>query len=461
MDNITSSLEGRPLGHHERLMKVLENIEYSLYISINVIQSKNQIGIQQVRDAFQQTSQMNFLMHACVKSDTSNTPWFRPISDRELLETGDWMRIDEISMDDEEGWERQIPKLVEEKFDYEIGPLWRVVWATVENCKENKYILYFICSHVIIDGISGFNLICNQIIPLLNGEKPECKPTYFGKAKEEIFYELNEEEMKPLNRPTPYFYRLLGNFLSWKSYLSQSIWGEPEPCAIHHYYEKFVIKQKASQSFIKICKSRGKSVHSVMMVLYYNSIEKTNAKFQIQAPSKVYYPTDLTKFESVFKDPYTKPLGLYINIGLHYMRHSILSGEKDIFEAASEVMENCQQFNCPKPNSTESDLMFVLMDQGLLTPSLADTFPPSLLFSNLGVCDSLNRFDKDGSQDVVLKNHFFTVESRGFFVGLCTFQNKFHVTVTYGSKKAEPECASYFAEILKENILNFVDLYLE
>ena len=206
MDNITSSLEGRPLGHHERLMKVLENIEYSLYISINVIQSKNQIGIQQVRDAFQQTSQMNFLMHACVKSDTSNTQWFRPISDRELLETGDWMRIDEISMDDEEGWERQIPKLVEEKFDYEIGPLWRVVWATVENCKENKYILYFICSHVIIDGISGFNLICNQIIPLLNGEKPECKPTYFGKAKEEIFYELNEEEMKPLNRPTPVSY---------------------------------------------------------------------------------------------------------------------------------------------------------------------------------------------------------------------------------------------------------------
>lgn len=459
MENVKSSLDRRPMGHHERLLMVLEKFDFCLYISVNVIQSKSEIEIQQVRNAFQQTSQMNFLMHACVKSDTSNTPWFQPMSDEYSVD-GVWMQIDEISLDDEESWEDEIPKFMEEKFDYENGPLWRVVWGTIENCEEKKYILFFICSHSIIDGISGFNLICNQIIPLLNGEKSECEPIYFGKSKEEIFYGFNEEEMKISNRPLPFHLRILGNIVSWKLYLSQLIWGQPEPCFIHHYYRKFVIEQKASQTFIQICKSRGKSVHSIMMVLFYDAIEKTNAKFQIQAESSIYYPIDLTKFKSIFKDPHTKPLGLNIDSIQYQMRLSTISDEKDIFEAASEVMENIVKSNNPNHKPSIFEIAYVLMDQAMLNASQIDNSPFSLALSNLGVCDSLNLFDKDGSRDVVLKSHYFTVEYRnGFAVSLCTFRNKFHVNVSYGSKKEDPECATYFTEMFKENILKFIDLY--
>lgn len=461
MESITCQTKERPLGHSEQLLMSQERyLETALYIGVNIIESRSEIKLYQVTNAFQQTSKMNFLMHACVKSDiNNNTPCFKPISDQQL-EKRDWMRIDEISLDDEEAWEREIPKFMAEKFDYENGPLWRVVWAKIEN-SENKYILFFICSHTIIDGKSGFNLICNQIIPLLNGEISKCNPIYFGKPQEEIFYDFNQQEMKLSNRPMSFFLRTMGKMFSWKIYLSRLLWGEPKPCLIHHYYQKFVIEQKASQTLIKICKSRGKSVHSVLMVLYYNAIEKAKVKFRIQSTgSMIFYPVDLRKFESAYNDPRTMPLGIYINTAQHEMRHSVISDEDDIFEAASEVMTTIPQFNCPKPTPNNSDIIFVLIEQGVLTASLADTFPPSFVLSNLGVCDSMNRFDKDGSRDVVLRNHFFTVESRiGFMVNLCTFRNKIHVAVSYGSKKAESECANYFAEMFKENILKFVDLY--
>ena len=462
MESVTCHSKGRPLGHSEQLLMTQErHLEMALYVSVNVIESKNEIEAQQIANAFQQASKMNFLMRACVKSDTdnNNAPCFRPISDQQLEEE-DWMRIDEISLDDEEGWEREIPKFMKEKFEYENGPLWRVVWAKIKNSK-NKYILFFICSHAIIDGKSGFNLISNQIIPILNGEKSECNPIYFGKSQEEIFYGFNQQEMKISNRPMSFLLRTMGKLFSWKIYLSRLIWGEAQPCPIHHYYEKFVIEQRESQNFINICKSRGKSVHSVLMVLYYNAIEKTNVKFRIPATgSMVFYPADLRKFESVCSDPRTMPLGIYINTAQHEMRHSSISDEDDLFEAVSEVMATIPQFNCPKPRPNNSDIIFVLIEQGVLTASLADTFPPSFVLSNLGVCDSLNRFDKDSNRDVVLRNHFFTVESRiGFMVNLCTFRNKMHFAVSYGSKKTEPECANYFAEKFKENILKFVDLY--
>ena len=72
------------------------------------------------------------------------------------------MRIDEISLSDEEHWEREISKFMKEKIDYENGPLWGVVWAKIEN-NENIYFIFHL--------FSGFNLICNQIIPFLNREK--------------------------------------------------------------------------------------------------------------------------------------------------------------------------------------------------------------------------------------------------------------------------------------------------
>ena len=460
MDDVACFSNERPLGHNERLLMVQErDLQMALYISINVIESKKKEAIktQQVKNAFQQTSKMNFLMRACVKSDTDNTPCFRPMSDQQLK--GCWMRIDEISLDDEEGWEQEIPKFMEEKFDYENGPLWRAVWAKISNC-ENKYILFFICSHMIIDGKSGFNLICNQIIPLLNGESSKCQPIYFAKPQEEIFYGFNKEKMKLSNRPMPFHLRMIGNIFSWKLYLSRWIWGESEPCHIHHHYNKFVIEQKASQTFVQVCKSRGKSVHSVLMVLFYNAIEKTNSKFRLQTGGMVFYPAGLRKFESLFNNPQTMPLGVYINTAQHEMRHCTISNEEDIFKAADEVMETIPQFNCANPKPNNSDLIYVLLDQGVLTASLADTFPHSLVLSNLGVCDLLNHFDKDASRDVVLRNHFFTVETRiGFMVSLCTFRNKIHVTVSHGSKKEEPACASYFAEMFKGNILKFVDLY--
>ena len=326
--------KNRQLGHTEQLFLAYHNTNNTLiYISVNVIESKNEIKMQRVVNAFQQTSKMNFLMHACVKSDTdnNNAPCFRPISEQRLEEEK-WMRIDEISLSDEEDWEREIPKFMKEKIDYENGPLWRVVWAKIEN-NENKYILFFICSHIIIDGKSGFNLICNQIIPFLNGEKSECNPIYFGKSQEEIFYGFSKHEMHLSNRPVSFSVRILGNILSWKSYLSRLIWGEPQPCPIHHHYEKFVIEEKVSQTFIKICKSRGKTVHSVLMVLLQQSLDEVSENFSgdiLPKSKELFFMVDERKFNRTMCDPNTMPLGNYNHINLHEMGPITLDNQEKL-----------------------------------------------------------------------------------------------------------------------------------
>ena len=456
----------RGLGHHEQLFYTYNKGNNSeLYVSINTIESKGgEITLRQVRDAFLKTSKMNFLMHACVKVDTDDKNkklCFHPMAEKRLAR--EWVRIDEISLDDgrEESWAEAIPRILKKEFDYENGPLWGAVWAKItdssircSNTSNNKYLLFFVCSHMIIDGKSGLNLICNQIVPFLNGDEEQAKPIYFARSKEEIFYgHGNDDQQTELaNQPTPFHVRLIGNILSWKSYACRWLWGNSKPCHIKHHYKKFLVQEKPSQDLVRICKSRGKSVHAVLMSLVYNALKDASVRFAIEPRKDIAFVVDETKFEARMSDPKSMPIGTYHHISKHEMRPVILENARELFKMVDEVMVTIKETNVPRVKSTTDDVK-----KGLLTSDLIDSSIPS----NLGNGDAINTYDQEGSRDVVLRNHYFCVPESRFklVVFVNSFRKQLHVVVGHNTvEENEPYCVS-IAQKLEENIMNFVKIY--
>ena len=488
----------RLLGHHEQLFYNYNKGNNSeLYVSINIIQSKKQHGgeitLQQVRGAFHKVSQMNFMMHACVKLDGEadhQTPRFYPMSEKRLL-TGDWMQINRISLvdDKEENWEQAIPIILEKGFNYSEGPLWSAWWGKLAtnddnhsspDCTstiDNKYILFFVCSHMIIDGKSGLNLICNQLIPLLNNSNNNAggindekqlqqvsstpthpEPIYFAHSKEEIFDGYDQHQMELANRPMPFHIWLIGTILSWKSSASRWLWGEPKPTNIKHHYKKFLVNQKHSQTLVRVCKSREKSVHAVLMSLVYNAMKDASTEFDIDLRKDIVFVVDRTKFDTRMSDPSHMPMGTYHHISKHFMRPVALDDEQQLFKMVDEVMITIKETNVPqiKP-SVEDNLMYIFLKNGLLTADLVDLN----ILSNMGNGDAINTYDKNGSREVVLTNHYFCVPESRFklTVFVNSFRERLHVVIGHNTlQENEPYCAS-IAQKIEENITDFVMVY--
>ena len=303
--NIECLTKKRRIGHLEKLYLVMnKELNTLLYVGVNVIESKREISLGEVQNAFEEASEKNFLMRACVKTDSGRNYFFQSMSEEKL--NSDWMMIDEISLADGEIWEQVIPEILERKLDYENGPLWRVVWLKNASKIENRffYTLIFVASHAICDGKAGFNLICIQIIPRLNGETPTQKPIYFAKAQEEIFDGFNEEQL--INRPMPMTAWLLGNTLSniisWSRSVSRWIWGQPKPLKVHQHYNSFAIDATTNLAFIKACKSHKKSVNSVLISLLYKAISDVKVKFGIKVTNGIDTPADWTSMLRTFSN---------------------------------------------------------------------------------------------------------------------------------------------------------------
>ena len=454
----------RRVGHLEKTHLVMnKDLDTLFYTSVNIIESKRKISRDEVRNAFEEASKMNFLMRACVKSDDGQNYFFQSMSEEKL--NSDWMLIDEISLVDGGSWEQVIPEILERKLDFENGPLWRVVWLKNASKIENRFsfTLVFFASHAISDGKAGFNLICNQIIPRLNGDTVSQKPIYFAKSQEEIFDGFNDEQL--IARPMPMTTWLLGytlsSLISWKRSLSSWLWGQPKPLDIHQHYNSFVIDEKENLTFIRACKSHQKSVNSVLVTLLYKSISDAKVKFGIKVTNSISFPLDLRKFETSMSNPNLTPMGNYHAAGTLKMFSVAIDDEEKFFKMVDEVMATTREFNKPRKESMMFNLFHILIENGIVTPEFLGMFPElQVTFSNLGNGDAVNKYDKDGSRDVVLKQHFFPVRNGlGFLVTTGTFRKELAVTVELDAKEELTEFNQGVSDEFKKNILKFVEIY--
>uniref|UniRef100_A0A7M5XEI1 Uncharacterized protein n=1 Tax=Clytia hemisphaerica TaxID=252671 RepID=A0A7M5XEI1_9CNID len=461
MESIESKSMHRRLGHMEHNMLVSNLMGAGIYLGIDVLESQAEISYQHLSDVFTEVSKLNYLMQACIRFE-GKSYFFQPMDPTFLL--SDWMLIDEISLDRWEDCEKLIPELIETKFDYKKGPLWKVALLKIP-AKGNKifsYMLVTVLSHVICDAKFDANLIFNQVLPLLNGDILKYKPLYFAKAQEQILNGFSEEELILANRPTiPFHFRLIGNIISWSLYLYRSLFGESTPIPLHKHYKSLVIDEQSTKEFISACKAKGKTVHSILMILMYNAINEVNKRFNTKIGNgQMMFPVDLRKFNEHLNEPVRMPMGNYVHIGTAKIMKAVpIDNEESIFKKADELMASIKQYNSPNPVIDQFEMGYVIIEKGELRPYLFDKFPPMTSLSNLGNCDAMNKYNNEDAT-VTIKNHFFAVKAgSGVFFTANTFNSKLHIFVSSGMKENHPILNEFVLENLKGNIFEFVRLY--
>ena len=508
--DITSFDKSRRMGHQENLMLSLNQLggPIAQYISISVIESKTQIQLAQVKQAFDESSTLNYLLRACAKGDVDSVEaktFFSPI-DEDRFGT-DWVPVEEfeLSQEDDGKWSNALPGILSDnKIDYVNGPLWFVKWIKQSNNTPDNnfsYVLIFVSSHIIIDGKAGHNLISNQIVPYLasacdgtvNKSNSSGKPSkciHFANSLEQVIYDFDGTQLELANRTIPFLLRAATNAFVLKQNISKKFNSSTQEQPVSNHFRTFTTDESITRALIKLSKSKNISVHSILMVLVHNALEQARRKFNLALNTGVLlYPIDARKFQHDLTDPHTMPLGDYHKMGQHKMRSNTnLEDEASFFRMAKEVKTGIQEHNQPQQEKTIFDCCFHLIQKQNMTLETFNALPAPCVFSNLGrneVVPLETNSSKDGQlqdiisldesedvpskstnnnwpndQSVAIRSHYFTLQTcSGIFVSVNTCRNKMHWVLSYGKPIESPGAGDFIAETLANNIRMVVEKY--
>ena len=513
-NDIASFDKSRRLGHQENLMLSLNQLvgPIAQYMSISVIESKKQIQLTQVKQAFAESITSNYLLGACAKGDVDSTEaktFFSPIDQERLDES--WIPVEEfeLSQSDDGKWTNALPRILSEnKIDFANGPLWFVKWIKQSNDDAQNYtfsyVLVFVSSHIIMDGKAGHNLISNQIVPFLASScgdttKESCnknssaqsKRIFFGKPLEQVIYDFNGNQLALANRTIPFLIRTATNAFVLKQNISKKFSNSTQEQPVDNYFREFTIDEATTGALVKLSKSKDISVHSMLMVLVHNALEKARRKFNLALNTGVLlYPIDARKFQHELSDPRTMPLGDYHKMGQHKMRSNTnLEDEASFFKMTTEVKSGIQEHNQPQQEKTIFDCCFHLIQKQNMTLETFNALPAPCVLSNLGRNDVISQettaintnadcqledvisLDEsketpnnnnaiNGQSVVAMKSHYFTLQTcSGIFVSVNTCNNKMHWILSYGKPIESPGAGDFIAETLINNIRLVVEKY--
>ena len=126
---------------------------------------------------------------------------------------------------------------------------------------------------------------------------------------------------------------------------------------------------------------------------------------------------------------------------------------------AEEVMETVKGSNKPKIEPNAGEIIYILLKDDTFDEALAGKVCDFNCISNLGNTDLINTFDKDGSKEVVLKEHYFGVSSHCSFANFVTTFRK-HFSIMFNSKEGDREgiCVSIIQH-LKDGIMEYIEKY--
>jgi len=171
-----------------------------------------------------------------------------------------------------------------------------------------SYVLVFIANHAICDGKSVSDLLTNIFMLLLNNLDVDDNISTVSLAYpfEAIFsYKENyTENYSLMDFVIPTFYKGLLNFGLWV--LDKTITLKPkmrsfeeintEPNLICHF--PFIINEKETKNFIKVCKEENVTVNTVLMLVISNALKKVENSISNlnSCGNSLFYTIDFRKF---------------------------------------------------------------------------------------------------------------------------------------------------------------------
>ena len=463
MASFTKENNSRPLGPQETLFHHLTHkYNASVYIHAAVINSSHELSPEDVRKAFLILAEHQETLRMKIVPDENEHLSYKFIP----MEDPTQLNIRVTKLKSKSDWPAMVADQSLHQIDSYNGPLWKVVVANVEtieeddvHCKDHQNIVFLELHHAIGDGTSGFDVLYRQFLPILSalvnkGDADSLAYMSLTKSTEELFglkrgkgtnkiiipwrkkLALDLLRYKNRNESNKYVYEKNFMFPDEPKRSFSDILREP-------ICKPVLFSRDLTSCIIKAAKSKGVSVHSVLLGVSSIALCATSEEAGVELPESIRQTWAINLRKQLgLTSPH--PLGLHISLGHTKTMRKVEYTLREFWEMCFTIYDEIKQqklrqkvissLECTQYflNETTNHRLHVVMTE--CGTSLAS-------ISNLGNCDTdPEPILTDGEVKLELIEHHFTVTGVGIFHdqpflhGVSTFKGRMNWNTTYDKK---------------------------
>ncbi len=480
--------DGRKLGLSELMLEHLsERFNTMIYFHAAVLRSNYFFTEEEFIQSLKILINFQpFLRTKVVKGpnllDGRDTYFFRPCE----VDVSSLLRVRKKAQD--EDWvavinEEEIFLSRDERFG--DGPQWRVVLSMPERLIEGSelnepsyaYDVVFIMKHTFVDGVSCYDMVYRQLLPILNSiANKECPndrfvhPLQLTPSYEEDFLDVQDSA----DVKSPWYLTLLMKMMRVKNKMFKDRLYEPlyksqgspfsedgtGPCIS-------VITGKLLDGILKKRKEKNIGVHSILITALSFATLKLFQKHEIPLPAVIKggWPIDSRKFDAKYESP--QPLGMLTgSSGLSEMEIPCpFHASKELFwEKAKSIDEGVK-----RDNQRQSDVNLQLFAYHAEDLSKVESCchyfnefysKPHFVLSNLGKCSPGGELTETSSHFIDAEKIYFGLCGRGFgatnvpfFVTAVNHKNKIFLANCYSRKWISREFVCEFMDFFQDMLI--------
>ena len=414
---------------------------FGVYFHSLSMTSNEELSQERVKKAFYNLAKLHKLLRCCLFNDSNGDLWFKEV----LHDADDWIILISYDLENETDWLHVAASNLNILFDSEKGPLWRVLWMRCPNIIASnhfqyQYVLVFVAMHLICDARSVFDVLTNQLMPLL--ENDGCfvnKPISFPKSYEVVFSNKAESELCISRCVIPFYIKSIMNIAHWLYQSSFSttklerfkqVDRKRNPSSLS--YSLLQVNSAISTEFVNLCKLHKCSVHSALIIfIALAGIELAeNTGLPSDTFKTITFPIDLRKFNKELNTS-PMPLGQFVAIGRVTPEISQpFSYDKERFFCQAQVVNSAIK----KQNKPTSSAILVSAVAHMLKEKRDLSFLsryffnfPQIIFSNIGSCGHYKNIGQ-----IQVESQYFGVSTKDrIFVTLMTFNDAMRFCISY------------------------------
>ena len=474
-------VKGRQLGPTEMLNVMFQSrAGFGVYYHVCLLESTTMVTNEQFLESFRTMVNFQPLMRMKIKHhDLADTR-----THFEHIPADFCLPIKFQTLPENEDWTGVIEKEKSANIVPQIGPLWRAIIAKKAHSKistekdpnrqnssdssSHEYLVIFFFHHTVADGVSCFDLICNQFLQILNkiiNDEPPSKkfenPLPMTPTLEVAFLGQN-----PTDFALSWYMKAILRLLRWKHHLFAAsdeskrplLYSRESPkSAESACFTKYQIPADLTTGIIEASRCHGVTVHSVLLTaLSYSTTESMNAfGFLPDRIIKHTWPINLRKMIPELSSP--QPLGYFLSEGSSEIKlpedfkfHSDQAWlcAKNVSNSIKDTLNrdkltfgvNFVKYLLHEMNCTEGNPFRVFEELG---------FKMHFSLSNLGNCDKNVQLEDTSSNFVDLKGTYFGnavndfsklvdkdggISFIGPFITVHTFKGCMNIAVSYSDK---------------------------
>ncbi len=480
---------GRKLGLTELMYEYLTNrFNSCMLFQAAVLRSNHFLTVDQFIESLKILINFQpFLRMKVVKerglADGRDTYFFRPC---EVDDIHSLLRVRKKSRD--EDWVAIINE--EEEFlsraeRFGNGPQWRVVLSTPEDVDKDQgsfytYDVVFIMQHMFTDGVSCYDMVYRQLLPILNSiinkKSPDERflyPLQLTPGYEEEFLKVKDSA----DTVAPWYITLRWNFLRAVNRMFKERLYEPLFKSEGSPYNEdgcgpyaTVIQEDLLEMLLTKRKEKNVTIHSMLLTALSFAILKLFQNHKIPLPNIVRggWPIDSRKFNSKYKSP--QPLGiLTCSSGLSEMKvpHHF-EASREMFWLSAKSIEH----NAKMDRNRQSDVLslkpltmkgFAYLVENLKTVEnyghFFGDFDMKLHFvlSNLGKCSPGPELNETSPSFINAEELYFGICGKGhgamnvpIFVTAINHKNRIFLANCYNRKWISKDYAREYMDYVEE-----------